>query len=167
MYVGRLRDMWGGGFTEAVRFLWERHRFPFAWQVLIMLHPSNLQGLVVTGRPGLAQHPGLPVTLADPSPPLRVALPHVELQHRDLREPVHLEDEGRDEPVPERGQIRGLSAARQLPGFHDDPKQGGEEAFQPKTALPGGRCASSCLHLLGRAGGSFVLFQSDQSFIHG
>ena len=28
MYVGRLRDMWGGGFTEAVRFLWERHRFP-------------------------------------------------------------------------------------------------------------------------------------------
>jgi len=22
----RLRDMWGGGFTEAVRFLWERHR---------------------------------------------------------------------------------------------------------------------------------------------
>ena len=28
MFVGRLRDMWGGGFTETVRFLWEKHRLP-------------------------------------------------------------------------------------------------------------------------------------------
>ena len=71
MYVaGRLRDMWGGGFTETVRFLWEKHRF-FVWKIpVLQLHSSHLQELIVAGRPGLAQHPGFSVPLADPTPPL-------------------------------------------------------------------------------------------------
>ena len=60
--------MWGGGFTETVRFLWEKHRFPLHGKSLVgSLH---LQELLVAGRPGLAQHLGLPVPLADPAPPL-------------------------------------------------------------------------------------------------
>ena len=38
--------------------------------VAVALLSSHLQELIVAGRPGLAQHPGLPVPLADPPPPL-------------------------------------------------------------------------------------------------
>ena len=92
--------MWGGGFTEAVRFLWEKHRFlgkPSSWPFVGYF--ISLQELLVVGRPGPAQHPGLPVALAAPTSPLWMAFPHMELQHWDLREPLHLQDERRVEPL--------------------------------------------------------------------
>ena len=72
--------MWGGGFTETVRFLWKNTGI-IPTKLIDCQSCTTSKELFVFGGPGLVEHLGLADALADPTSALSLALPHLELQH--------------------------------------------------------------------------------------